>query len=83
MHEKVQAKAQGVRLMLRANDPASSMTVREYVAVEVMAAMIASGKFAGNSPGHVAGCAVNYADALIARLNGATATPSRIMEDDR
>jgi hypothetical protein len=64
--------------MLRPNDSASAMTVREDLAKAAMIGLVAGGT---QTPELIAEKAYKIADAMIARANGATATPSRLPEE--
>ena len=68
--------------MLRGEEPANVIDVRTWLASAALSGLLADRETRrGAAPSAVADLAVTYADALIARLNGATnATPSRLLE---
>jgi hypothetical protein len=61
--------------MLRPNDPAANLTVREYFALFALQGLLSASETVSWTYEGFAANAVAYADALIARLNGATAPP--------
>lgn len=69
--------------MLRGNESTATLSVRDHFAALAMQGLLADPETRADSgPAEVADLAVAHADALIARLNGATngATPSRLLE---
>lgn len=60
------------------NDLAETATIREVFAAMAMQGLLAGGCGRGEPATRAATIAVDYADALIARLNSATASPARV-----